>query len=376
MKINFPIISVMLALIAAFLIPCSASAQVVFVSDYWTAAGGNNYWSNPANWTLGVVGYPNNSSEFIYSATIGSGHTDSVVLDTGVTIYSLELGRTIAGPLSTLTLCDCVFDINGPLTVNKTGRLNSSDGGTRLKVTGDTTVDGRVNDSLGDMRFKALTNSGIISMYGSGTIPSNLTATSITNTGTVSVTGQTTLNCEGTYTQASGTTAIGGPAEPSNPLIPPAEIKAHTFSIGGGTIGGSGYIEGDVNVTGGRIAPTSSVLPSLVVKGDFRQENEKSDISETFGIDPPGYPFTTAPAAFLEVTGVAAVNGTLTVTEPSGYMPFLGQTTPVVVSDTSIGGTFSRLNLPALLSGETWQINYNAMYENHAAIVITVVVTE
>ena len=114
----------------------------------------------------------------------------------------------------------------------------------------------------------------------------------------------------------------------------------------------------------------------MVVMGTFSQENDKSEIAETFGLDPAHYPFTTATTAFLTVTGYAYVNGTLTVTEPSGYTPFVGQTTPVVVSDNSIGGRFTKLNLPALPAGESWQINYNAVYDDHPAIVITVVAAE
>lgn len=70
------------------------------------------------------------------------------------------------------------------------------------------------------------------------------------------------------------------------------------------------------------------------------------------------------------------MNGTLTVTEPSGYTAFVGQTTPVIVSDSGINGTFTKLNLPVLPAGNAWQINYNAIYDDKPAIVITVVAAE
>jgi hypothetical protein len=361
----------LLAVIATFLIPPPTYAQAYYFSDSWIGGGGNDYWSNPANWSDSISGYPDNTSSELFLVTIDSGHPDSVILDTGVTIDSLVLGSGAGNSVSTLTLCDCVFDIDGPLTVNRTGRLDSSEGGTRLRVTGNTVVDGRINDSLGTMAFKSVTNSGTITMYGSGTLPSKLTAASVTNSGIVELTGRSTLNCGGIYTQTKGITFIGG--SPVGAITGPAEIEARSFSISGGTLGGAGYIEGDVYVSGGKIAPTQASLSTMVVFGEFSQGNDKSEIAETFGTDPANYPFTTATTAFLTVTGSAYVNGTLTVTEPSGYTPFVGQTTPVVVSDSGIAGTFTKLNLPALPTGDTWQINYNAVYDDHPAIVITVV---
>jgi hypothetical protein len=371
------IVGLLVAVIATFLIPSSASAQAFYFGDSWTGGGGNSYWSNPANWSDDLPFYPNNTNSELFLVTIDTGHTDSVILDTGVTIDSLVLGGMTGSPVSTLTLCDCVFDIDGPLTVNKTGRLDSSEGGTRLRVTGDTVVEGRVDDSLGTMTFKSLTNAGTISVYGSGTLPSHFTATSITNSGDLNVTDNSTLSCAGIYTQTKGTTFVGGSSIVIEGgityFVGLAEIKARSFSIGGGTLSGGGYLDGDVDVSGGKIAPTQANLTSMVVFGEFSQENDKSEIAETFGTDPANYPFTTATTAFLTVTGSAYVNGTLTVTEPTGYTPFVGQTTPVVVSDSGIAGTFTKLNLPALPAGDSWQINYNAVYDDHPAIVITVV---
>jgi hypothetical protein len=73
------------------------------------------------------------------------------------------------------------------------------------------------------------------------------------------------------------------------------------------------------------------------------------------------------------MSGMADVNGTLTVTMSNGYTTYVGQTSPVVVAQAGIIGTFTTLNLPTPPAGASWQINYNAVYNNYPAIVITVV---
>jgi hypothetical protein len=357
----------LLATIAACFCPTVAFGQTV-VNDNWTGGGvgalcagtfSNGCWSNPANWSNGV---PNNSSDgtTVYNVIIDSGGTDNAILDMNVTINSLVLGGTKGTAVSTLSSeTNKTLDITGSLTVNKEGKLDFKEDA--LTVSGNTIVAGRLFDANGTFSFNTLTNSATISITGVKNFPAVFEAASIANTGTIDVGGDSTLNCAGIYTQTKGTTSLTGPAS----------ISAASFSVNGGTIHGSGTITADVNLTGSKMVPVRTHANSIfyngfTVSGNFMGTN-KSNLMEVFGVD---YPLTTA---FPEMSGMADVNGTLTVTMSNGYTTYVGQTSPVVVAQAGIIGTFTTLNLPTPPAGASWQINYNAVYNNYPAIVITVV---
>jgi len=357
----------LLAIIAACFCPTVAFGQTV-INDNWTGGGvgalcdgtfSNGCWSNPANWSNGV---PNNSSDgtTVYNVIIDSGGTDNAILDMNVTINSLVLGGTKGTAVSTLSSeTNKTLDITGSLTVDKEGKLDFKEDA--LTVSGNTIVAGRLFDANGTFSFNTLTNSATISITGVKNFPAVFEAASIANTGTIDLGGDSTLNSAGIYTQTKGTTSLTGPAE----------ISAASFSIGGGTIHGSGTITGDVNLTGSKMVPVLTHANSIfyngfTVSGNFTETN-KSNLTEVFGVDDP---LTTA---FPEMSGMADVNGTLTVTMSDGDTTYVGQTSPVVVAQGGIIGTFTTLNLPTPPAGASWQINYNGVYNSYPAIVITVV---
>ena len=60
----------------------------------------------------------------------------------------------------------------------------------------------------------------------------------------------------------------------------------------------------------------------------------------------------------LAVSGNLTIGGTLNVTLKAGYTPSPDDKF-IIITATSISGTFSTLNLPTLATG-FWQVNYNA----------------
>ncbi len=368
MHINVRIV-VLFVFATAVCLSCSSVYAQTVVNDNWTGGGvgalcggtySNGCWSNPANWSNGV---PNNSNDgmTVYNVIIDSGGTDNAILDMNVTINSLVLGGTKGTAVSTLSSeTNKTLGITGSLNVNKEGKLDFKEN--VLTVSGNTIVAGRLFDANGTFSFNTLTNSATISMTGVKTFPAVFEAASIANTGTIDLGGNSALNCGGIYTQTKGTTSLTGPAS----------ISAASFSVSGGTIHGSGTINGDVNLTNGKMVVVLTQSGGLAynnftIAGDFT-ETTKSVLSEAFGDD---YPLKTA---FPIASGTAYVSGTLDVSFPD-ESPVVGDSSPVVVGQSGITGTFSTLNLPALPAGETWDVNYNGVYEDYPAVVITVVAT-
>ena len=64
----------------------------------------------------------------------------------------------------------------------------------------------------------------------------------------------------------------------------------------------------------------------------------------------------------LEITGVAMLDGTLTVSLLDGFMPALGDSFGFLFASGGFGGQFASLSLPSLTPGLKWQLNPGARH--------------
>jgi hypothetical protein len=159
------------------------------------------------------------------------------------------------------------------------------------------------------------------------------------------------LFAEGTGTTAHDVTAnhndgsLGNAVSSQGPLWTVSPVAA--VSLQGGSLSGTGAVNGDLNNSGGTVVPGGGGMGgALTVNGTYTQGG-----GGTLHILVGG---SSASGAYgtLAVAGPATLAGTLTVTTVNGYTPlFTDSYTPLTVASTS--GAFSTENLPSLGGGES-----------------------
>jgi len=120
----------------------------------------------------------------------------------------------------------------------------------------------------------------------------------------------------------SGTIAFGGTVKQTTSMTSTttftkgATLQAKTFSLDAGTLTGQGTINGNLDQTGGTLAPGTNEpkkqLGTLRIKGNYGQ-NAKGTFS--ININDNGN------IGALDVTGTTGVNGPLTVTQSASWKP-------------------------------------------------------
>lgn len=172
------------------------------------------------------------------------------------------------------------------------------------------------------------------------------TAGNFTDQGTISISAGSTfaVGGGGTYKQAGGMTIVNGILS-----VPTAGI----VDITGGPMLGIGTVDGNLTLAGSGTmspGPAAKKAGELTINGTYKQT------AGTVAIDLGG---TKANCDVLNITGTAALGGTLTVDLISGFTPAVGNTFDII-DYSSETGTFSKMNLPTLSGGDTWAISYNA----------------
>ena len=179
--------------------------------------------------------------------------------------------------------------------------------------------------------------SGTLSKQGTGTSSSN-GAIEI-NGGSVTVASGQTLSFANDYSQTGGTTTVaaGGVLDANVPLT-------------GGTLRGSGEVDGNVTNSSGTVAPGTSP-GTLTVDGAYAQS-----AAGTLAIDVDGTAQGTG-YDHLAVTGAATLNGTLAVVPGLGFDPALSDTFQFLTSDSRTG-TFATLTGAALADCKHYTLDY------------------
>ena len=279
-----------------------------------------------------------------------------MTINSGATLTAdrLQLAQD-AGSTGTLNLNDggtlivsdttdtAVSSGGGTATFNFAGGTLKSNGSNSLTVTSNATLAAGTTSTI-DTDGQTGTVSGILS--GAGSLTKSGSGTLILS-GTNTYTGATTLS--------AGSLLINGSTANS------------AFTINAGTLGGAGTVGALTVNSGGTLAPGNS--PGIVnVTGNLILNSGSIIAMELAGAGgTPGTDFDQ-----IAVTGTMTAGGTLNVTALNDFTPAVGQSFQLF-NASSIGGTFSAINLPTL-SGATW--NTTALYTSGTLSVVTSAVPE
>jgi hypothetical protein len=171
-----------------------------------------------------------------------------------------------------------------------------------------------------------------------GTAGMTIASGDFTTSGTFDIALDSTLERQGDWNQTGGTTSVDGML---------TLTSGGTLILMGGTLQGSGVIEGPVDNTNGEVRPGTSA-GELTVVGDYTQGTDGALIIELGGTM-PGMEHDV-----LSINGDAFLAGTLQLNVIDGYEPSVGDEFTIL---TTFGGLvndqFEFVNCGAL-----YQINY------------------
>jgi T5SS/PEP-CTERM-associated repeat protein len=148
----------------------------------------------------------------------------------------------------------------------------------------------------------------------------------------------------GGLAKITGTTTVW---ETGSVHLDAGTLQATTVNLSGGSLGGIGTVIGNLN-NSGEVSPGNSP-GTLKVQGNFSQSIDgllKLEIGSTA-------------ADLLQVTGNAALGGTLHLSLLGGFTPSYGTTFDLLTA-SKLSGAFDTLELPDLGPGRSWQFNYGA----------------
>ncbi|WP_200761186.1 autotransporter domain-containing protein [Poriferisphaera corsica] len=316
-----------------------------------TISGNNTYTGGTSSKDGGLILGHNNA--------LGTG---SLTLDGAVTIQSNDDTRSISNAIgftsesnsltfngsNDLTLSGIISG-EGSLTKSATNTLtlggaNTYSGGTTLS--GGTVILGH-DDALG---------AGGVSVASSSTIESSDDARTVNNdfsvslmltvggsndlelAGVISGNGSLTKEGSGTLTLSGSNTYTGETAVRAGTLIVNANMgNTNMFVYNGATLGGAMSIAGNC-ISSGTISPGNSA-GTMVVGGTLTLNSSSiydMEIESTAGAGTGN--------DLIDVTGSAAIDGTLNVIGLPGYVPEDGDTFTILEADDGVSGTFATIS--------------------------------
>jgi hypothetical protein len=262
-----------------------------------------------------------NKGLFVKSAGTGTSfvsptfdNTGTVEVDTGTLSFSSPVTQ-----VSGTTLTGGKWVVTKGATLTMAGNLPLTDNGADVTLSG-------AGSSFSN--FSALAgNSGSLLLEAGQTFT---TSADFSNSGVLTVSGGSTLVVTGTFTESAGSTELETGVLTSTEKM---------VSISGGSLSGSGTINGDVT-DGGEIDPGGvGAAGLLTIKGSFTVTS-----TGALGIDLGGASPVTGYDQ-LAVTGTASLGGALKVTILAGFTPGVGETFSVLTFSSSTGALASSSGL-------------------------------
>ena len=178
-----------------------------------------------------------------------------------------------------------------------------------LNGTASRIIDGSGNDALKNFATNAAA--------GSFTIQNGRNFTSagaFSNAGNVTVGSGSTFNSTGDYSQSGGNTTLAG-----------GTLKAINVNLNLGALSGSGTVAANVNNTAGQVNPGGlGAAGQLTISGNYTQASAGT-LNIDIGGDTSGTQFDQ-----VNISGAAALGGTLNTSFLNGFVPNPGDSFPVL----------------------------------------------
>jgi PEP-CTERM motif-containing protein len=316
----------------------------------------------------------NVNGAIVSGVSTGPGIDQAVILDGA--FGAITIKGTFTGDLGSRTLLQGTINNQGNIQLNSGGGLN-----TRLTLESDVTLQGGgkvtlantgggtafLDSALASVNGLTLTNvdntiqgagtiTGLTGGLGAlhlvneaaGTILANvpgqilaINGATLTNAGTVQVNAGSTLQVIAPFSQTGGKTQVDG-----------TMLAVLGENVSGGTVLGTGIINGNVTLTGGTMQPGGLTTPGkLTINGDY--SHSAALFNELIGSTGNGLLFingasTLGPGALLNIDLLGS------------FTPFSGETFTLMDFLTG-SGTFA--NAPTTgfqMDGFNWTIAYNA----------------
>ena len=270
---------------------------------------------------------------------VGSGASSFNQITFGGGLTSFAPGGTTAGVANQMIVeGGATLRLNGTTTWSDGTWFAGNTGGGTIENAG--TLDIPSDVTLGGSGPGGLHNLPGASINRTTSAGTTLLAGPFQNDGAVTV-ASGRLNAPN-YTQTAGTTTVATGATLGAGGAPVA--------LQGGVLSGGGTVNGNVDNTGGSVSPGSSP-GTLTIDGNYTQGSGGTLAAEIAGTT-PGTQFDV-----LAVTGSAALDGTLAISNDPGFDPQLSDTFEVLTA-TSRSGTFAQLT-GASVGAKTYEADYN-----------------
>lgn len=243
-------------------------------------------------------GVVNNEGTLTNGGTLNLGFS---VLNNGAgaslfNLGSANIGKGFSNDGTLINFSGAAITISGGPSVNDAGGTLTNEMGGSMIVTGSFTNAGTFNNN-GNLTVNSMVNTGVTNNTGS-----------LSANGTLFVEAGSVLNnvAGSTFVQtASGFTVVYGTIN-----------SAPTMQIQGGSLLGTGTINGNVNNTGGVVTPGQlSIAPApgmLTINGNYTQ-GPNGTLAIELGEDKPG------DFSVLDVGGLATIDGTVDFIGPVGF---------------------------------------------------------
>jgi len=298
----------------------------------------------------GAITTSGNYAQTSGSTTISSGSTltattaytqSAGVTDVNGTLTTFDYTQnggstTVAG---TLTATHNYTLNNGTAVIATGGVLHASNG--YLQNGGSTTVNGTLNNTTGI--------NGVVMAGGTMQVNNALNTDNYRQTsGVTTIAHGGTLTATTAYSQSSGTTDVDGT------LISP------TVTLNGGTLTGTGTVQGSVSNIGGMVEGGDDPLDgTLTVTGNYTQGMSGMLMADING-GTAGNPTTGWDV--LDIGGSASLGGMLDISLNNSFLPTNGEMFQILDATGGLGGTtFASLTgSTSFGSGGSWDVLYGA----------------
>jgi hypothetical protein len=297
--------------------------------------------------TLNLTNQPNGITDISAGSNINLYGTGAIRVDSSNGLANLA---SVEGTFNLIN-GEALTITDASLTVSTTGFVDLVNSST-LVANGNVTNSGIVQTGIYNESVQAgntLTVGGTFTNNAGAQF--NVGLNDVASVGTLANNGTLTIgpnailnlaNSGGSFVQTSGQTVVNGTLN----SVPTVQIK-------GGTLSGSGTINGNV-IMGGRLSPGNS--PGiLTINGNYTQTAFGAYIAELEGLKAgTGYDQ-------VDVNGTADLAGKLDVDFLNGFTVALGDSFILMKYDSETG-TYSMVDLPELNTGLKWDLSYDPGY--------------